>query len=335
MRRYPRKPVSLKLRLLSIPMTIALALIVSPGTQAQQPTQQEINLPVLGHYAVVAGVIEGPDIMDYQVSGERGQVLSVDLNARPGSAYFNILPDNSETALFIGATDGGVADVSLPGAGDYRIRVYQMRSAARRGERSEFSLGVSLGAPEYADGLSGGPDYWQVNLEQGRGLNLRGGPSTRYASVGLLRVGTPLENQGCRMTGSERWCNIRAAGSGVTGWAAGQYLTESPAPRPPASLPGSPQGAGRPFDATGYLTCGRAGETLAQQCPFGVIREGPGNAGVWIATGSEERHILFEQGVPVAVTPAGDFSHDRDGDSTHIGVGGEGYVIPDAVVFGG
>jgi len=74
---------------------------------------------------------------------------------------------------------------------------------------------------------------------------------------------------------------------------------------------------------------------LAQQCPFGVIREGPGNAGIWIATGSGERHILFEQGVPVAVTPAGDFSHDRDGDSTHIGVDGEGYVIPDAVVFGG
>ena len=228
-----------------------------------------------------------------------------------------------------------MADVSLPGPGDYSIRVYQMRSAARRGERAEFSLGVSLGAPEYADGLSGGPDYWQVNLEQGRGLNLRGGPSTRYASVGVLRAGTPLENRGCRMTGSERWCNIRAAGSGVTGWGAGQYLTEGPAPRPPASLPGGPQGAGRPFDATGYLTCGRAGETLAQQCPFGVIREGPGNAGVWIATGSGERHILFEQGVPVAVTPAGDFSHDRDGDSTHIGVDGEGYVIPDAVVFGG
>jgi len=329
------QPAPLLLRLFSIPMTMMLVLVMTPGTLAQQPTQQEINLPALGHYAVVAGAIEGSDIIDYQVSGKRGQILSVDLNARPGSAYFNILPDSSETALFIGATEGEVADVSLPGPGDYRIRVYQMRSAARRGERSEFSLGVSLGAPEYADGLSGGPDYWQVNLEQGRGLNLRGGPSTRYASVGLLRAGTPLENRGCRMTGSERWCNIRAAGSGVTGWAAGQYLIEGPAPRPPASLPGGPQGAGRPFDATGYLTCGREGEALAQQCPFGVIREGPGNAGIWIATGSGERHILFEQGVPVAVTPAGDFSHDRDGDSTHIGVDGEGYVIPDAVVFGG
>ena len=302
MRRYPRQPVSLKLRLFSIPMTMMLVLVMSPLTRAQQSIQQQINLPALGHYAVVAGVIEGSDIIDYQVSGERGQVLSVDLNARPGSAYFNVLPENSETPLFIGATEGEVADVSLPGPGDYRIRVYQMRSAARRGERSEFSLGVSLGAPEYADGLSGGPDYWQVNLEQGRGLNLRDGPSTRYASVGVLRAGTPLENRGCRMTGSERWCNIRAAGSGVTGWTAGQYLIEGPAPRPPASLPGGPQGAGRPFDATGYLTCGRAGEASAQQCPFGVIREGPGNAGVWIATGSGERHILFEQGVPVAVT---------------------------------
>ena len=170
MGRYPPLPERLHPRLFSIGMMIVLALVMSPVTRAQQPTQQQINLSALGHYAVVTGVIEGSDIIDYQVSGELGQVLSVDLNARPGSAYFNILPDNSETALFIGATEGEVADVSLPGAGDYRIRVYQMRSAARRGERSEFSLGVSLGAPEYADGLSGGPDYWQVNLEQGLSL---------------------------------------------------------------------------------------------------------------------------------------------------------------------
>ena len=294
MGRYPPLPERLHPRLFSIGMMIVLALVMSPVTRAQQPTQQQINLPALGHYAVVTGVIEGSDIIDYQVSGERGQVLSVDLNAWPGSAYFNILPDNSETALFIGATEGEVADVSLPGPGDYRIRVYQMRSAARRGERSEFSLGVSLGAPEYADGLSGGPDYWQVNLEQGRGLNLRDGPSTRYASVGLLRAGTPLENRGCRMTGSERWCNIRAAGSGVTGWAAGRYLTEGPAPRPPASLPGGPQGAGRPFDATGYLACGKTGD-IGSAVPLWCHPRGPGNAGVWIATGSGERHILLNR----------------------------------------
>ena len=160
MGRYPTQPERSHVGLFSMGMMIVAALVMSPGAPAQQPAQQEINLPALGHYAVVAGVIEGSDIIDYQVSGERGQVLSVDLNARSGSAYFNVLPDNSETALFIGATEGEVADVSLPGPGDYRIRVYQMRSAARRGERSEFSLGVSLGAPEYADGLSGGPDYW-------------------------------------------------------------------------------------------------------------------------------------------------------------------------------
>ena len=84
----------------------------------------------------------------------------------------------------------------------------------RDGENGRnFPWGVP-GRPGMCGRFVGGPDYWQVNLEQGRGLNLRDGPSTRYASVGLLRAGTPLENRGCRMTGSERWCNIRAAGSG-------------------------------------------------------------------------------------------------------------------------
>jgi hypothetical protein len=73
-----------------------------------------------------------------------------------------------------------------------------------------------------------------------------------------------------------------------------------------------------------------------RQCPFGVIREGPGNAGVWIALGDgEERQILFEGGTPVTTDSPETLRFDKTGDLFVIRVGDERFEIPDAVVSGG
>jgi uncharacterized protein YraI len=221
--------------------------------------------------------------------------------------------------------------------GDYTVRVYLMRNAARRNEAADYSLAVSLGAPEFADGLSGGPDYWQVvGVNGGDILNLRSGPSTRYPVVSKLNNGKVLQNRGCRMTGEDRWCQIRATNSGATGWVAGRFLVEAAAPRAATVPEEGPIGNGVPFDATGKLPCASATDQPMRQCPFGVVRSGPGNAGVWIAIGDGvERQILFEGGIPVATGPAGALSFEKPGDLFKVRVDSERYEIPDAVVFGG
>jgi hypothetical protein len=67
-----------------------------------------------------------------------------------------------------------------------------------------------------------------------------------------------------------------------------------------------------------------------------VIREGPGNAGVWIALGDgKERQILFEGGVPVATDGSAALGYDKDADLTLVRIGDQRYEIPDAVVYGG
>ena len=71
-------------------------------------------------------------------------------------------------------------------------------------------------------------------------------------------------------------------------------------------------------------------------CPFGVVRDGPGNAGVWIALGNgEERQILFEAGAPVATNRDAALTSERLGDLTLVRIGEERYEIPDALVNGG
>jgi len=315
---------------------LLLLLAVAITASAQEVRSQPLNLDEIGELRIVESTIRGDEIVDYQVTGERSQILSVDLMTSKSANYFNILPAGSNEAIFIGASQGVVADVPLPESGAYVIRVYLMPSAARREETAEFSLGISLGPTEFADGLSGGPDYWKVSAGGGYALNLRTGPSTRYQPIGKLRNGEVLQNRGCRLTGGERWCAIRAMNSGVTGWVAGRFLVESAAPQAPTVPEGGPVGNGVPFGATGSVPCAaRAGQPM-RQCPFGVVREGPGNAGLWVALGDgTERQILFEDGAPVATNSADTMSFEKVGDLFVLRVGAERYEIPEAVVNGG
>jgi len=313
-----------------------LLLTVATTALAQDVRRETLDIDQVNELRILEGAITGREIVDYQVSGERSQILSVDLLTSNPASYFNILRAGSKQAIFIGSTRGTIADVPLPESGAYVIRVYLMRSAARRGETARYSLGISLGRPEFADGLSGGPDYWKVSAGGGFALNLRAGPSTRYEAIGKLRNGEVLQNRGCRLTGGERWCAIRATHTGVTGWVAGRYLVESAAPQRPAMAEGGPVGNGIPFDATGSVPCAARAVEPMQQCPFGVVREGPGNAGLWLALGDGiERQILFEGGAPVATNSADNMSFEKAGDLFLIRVGDERFEVPEAVVTGG
>ncbi len=87
------------------------------------------------------GSVRGYDGRDFAIRAGAGQTLSVRLRSRGTTAYFNVLPPGSQdVAMFIGSTSGGRFAGVAPIAGDYVVRVYLMRSAARRNESSAFTL---------------------------------------------------------------------------------------------------------------------------------------------------------------------------------------------------
>lgn len=314
----------------------AMALAFATFSTAQTARTETVAAAAATSGTVFKGTLKGDDSVDYALAGEAGQTLSVDLSATNASLYFNILPQGSEEALFIGSTSGNVADIPLPAAGTYVVRVYLMRNAARRDEVAEYALGIGLAGADFADGLAGGPDWWAVSGISEGALNIRSGPDTRYEVVGKAQNGEVLQNRGCRMTGPMRWCNIRVDGSGVQGWVDGEYLVETGAPREPEVTAGGPVGNGVPFDATGDINCATVAGEAMRTCPFGVVRDGPGNAGVWIALGGgQERQILFEGGVPVSANADLPLSFDKTGDQFIICVGDERYAFPEALVNGG
>jgi hypothetical protein len=313
----------------------ATLLAAVAGPISAQVTRTETVAATAGG-TILTGKITGDETVDYLISAEAGQTLSVDLAASNASLYFNILPEGAQEALFVGSSSGNVADVPLPAAGNYVVRVYLMRNAARRNEGATYSVGIGLAGADFADGLAGGPDWWQVSGISDGALNIRSGPDTRYDVVGKAQNGEAAQNRGCRMTGETRWCNVRVDGSGVQGWVAGRYLVEGAAPAMAEVPAGGPKGNGVPFDATGEVSCATAAGAAMGSCPFGVVRDGPGNAGVWIVIGDgSERAILFEGGVPVSADSAEPLSFKKDGDLFTVSVGDERYQFPEALVNGG
>jgi hypothetical protein len=329
--------MSIRLVRLNAVLLFALSLASAGAGQARDIRTERVAFATGTPRTVIEGTITGGQIVDYVLGAAAGRTLSVDMRTSNASSYFNILPSGSDEAMFVGSSGGTVADVPVPTAGDYVIRVYLMRSAARRNETARYSLAVGVGPPDFADGLAGGPDYWKVAGVGGNGLlNVRGGPSTRYPVVGKLQNGDVLRNDGCRMSGDERWCQIRATGSGRRGWVAGRFLIEAAPPRAASMPEGGPVGNGTPFDATGSVPCSTAAGQPTRPCLFGVVRDGPGNAGIWIGLGDgTERQILFERHVPVATDSGAALSFDKKADLFLIRIGEERYEIPSAVLDGG
>ena len=241
------------------------AILVSSSVFAQTAFAQdarsvEVRFPRGQSGTTINDSITGYEAVNYQLGVSAGQTMSLQLDTDNPSNYFNITAPGASEALFNGSIDGNSTSVKIPSSGTYTISVYLTRNAARRDETADYSLTLyiegraSQSAPapvqnDFADGLAGGPDYWQVHgLAGGDTLNVRSGPSTGNGSVGRLVEGDVIRNLGCQMSGSTRWCQIETR-NGLTGWVAGRYLHESvaqqqpqrPTTRPPAQPPTPPQ----------------------------------------------------------------------------------------------
>jgi hypothetical protein len=216
-----------------------LLVLVLPALASDASREERVHFKAGADGATVKGHIRGREYIDYLLGAKAGQRMTATLHTDNASAYFNVLPAGSEEALFVGSSSGNRYDGTLPASGDYRVRVYLVRAAARRGEQAHYSLDLRIArpqgaeganhAPDFADGLSGGPDFWEVRgVPAGDTLNLRAGPSPDEQVLGELANGSVLRNLGCRMSGGQRWCQVaRPDDSGPGGWVAGRYLRES------------------------------------------------------------------------------------------------------------
>ncbi len=238
-------------------MLLAAVVSLSGLSFAQDTRTETVKFKRGASSTSIADSITGYEAVTYVVGVSAGQRMSVQLDTDNSSNYFNVTAPSASAALFNGSINGNTTSFVIPSSGDYKIDVYLMRNAARRGDTASYDLTISVEgkaaasrpapskpAPDFADGLAGGPDYWQVHgLARGDTLNVRASAASGAAVLGVLGEGDVIRNLGCKMNGSTRWCRVEDQ-TGLTGWVSGKYLHESmraPGPSRPVTPPPTTQ----------------------------------------------------------------------------------------------
>ena len=154
--------------LLLTTLTASPAVFLTQARAQQGIPTERVQFPEGKSSAVVEGSITGYKIKDYVLKARKGQYMNVSMATDNGANYFNILaPGESDEAMFNGSGSQNLYEGILPKTGDYKVRVYLMRSAARRGEAAKYRLEMiiteasdemSLTTPS-GDGLVEGTNY--------------------------------------------------------------------------------------------------------------------------------------------------------------------------------
>jgi hypothetical protein len=126
-------------------MACVVAVVSGLAFAADSIESRPIHFAKGASSATVKGSLKGDKIVDYQVGAKAGQTMSVTLKTGNAANNFNVLPPGSkDVAIFIGSTSGNEWTGSLASDGKYTVRVYLMRSAARRNEMANYTLTVGI-----------------------------------------------------------------------------------------------------------------------------------------------------------------------------------------------
>jgi len=110
------------------------------------PRKERVTFAKGASSVTIKGTLKGGADVDYLVRAAAGQTLEVKLQGSNVQNYFNVLPPGSANVAMYASDRTGAPTWSgvLPADGDYAIRVYLMRPAARRNESSQYTLTVAV-----------------------------------------------------------------------------------------------------------------------------------------------------------------------------------------------
>jgi hypothetical protein len=187
-------PVRNRLRWLG---ALALVALTSGTAVARGDMRSErIQFKKGASSAIVNSRIKGAQTVDYLIGARKGQVANISLATQHPATYFNILaPGQTDEAFFNGSVSQNQFEGVLPDNGTYRVRVYMMRSAARRNESASYRLEVAIGGaaaaqsptpPPTADAKVAGTDF---NATGNLPCAMGGGQPTASCAFGVKRQG--------------------------------------------------------------------------------------------------------------------------------------------------
>ena len=156
-------------------LIVALIVFATSSASARDDIRTEqVHFKPGASSATIKGKIKGYEGVDYVLEASKGQHMNVSMATDNGANYFNILaPGESAVAMFVGSTSGDQFEGTLPKSGAYKIRVYMMRSAARREEVANYRLEMIVmgAAKDIAAGQAKPNKSKAVNLSDLKGMD--------------------------------------------------------------------------------------------------------------------------------------------------------------------
>jgi hypothetical protein len=137
-----------KLQINQMPQSIKYVLLsalfgftVIHGVIAQDIKKEQVRFEKGANSATIEASITGDETIDYMLNVKKGQYINVSMATDNGANYFNVMEPNEEyEAIFNGSINENQYEGVLQKSGNYTIRVYLMRSAARRNEKANYRL---------------------------------------------------------------------------------------------------------------------------------------------------------------------------------------------------
>lgn len=126
-------------------MVVLMVVAGGPAHARDEIRRERVQFDTGSSSAAITGTITGHEVVDYMLGALAGQTMTVTMSTEHTACYFNVLPPDSEDeAIFIGSVEGRDFEGILDLDGDWKIRVYVMRSAARRGETARFTIEAGI-----------------------------------------------------------------------------------------------------------------------------------------------------------------------------------------------
>ena len=137
---------TMTIRLLAALAAVALAGTAFAADGPPTPRKERVTFAKGASSATIKGTLKGGADVDYLVRAAVGQTLEVKVEGTNPQNDFNVLPPGSaNVAMYVSSMTGERSwSGMLPADGDYAIRVYLMRPAARRNETSKYTLTVAV-----------------------------------------------------------------------------------------------------------------------------------------------------------------------------------------------
>lgn len=121
-------------------LILSFVLLAAMPAVADELRRETVRFAPGTSSSTIKASVKGYQSVQYAVSVTAGQKMSVQLDSRNSSLYFNVTAPGADAAMYNSSIDGNGTTITIPSSGKYLIDVYLMRNAARRNESANYDL---------------------------------------------------------------------------------------------------------------------------------------------------------------------------------------------------